>query len=224
MLNDVQLTCRQLGTSIYTYTQLQISSLQQAFTSTWEQLHDENIVTLVLCIIELLMTTFHNMCLVVLTLGVHGLLDSWLVASYMGMLFIIGFLQLHLEEPDKPFMAKILLAVFQKMLVRRNFCPIANTVFMQAPENIEVYLLGHEALDDPSKNVLVCFGFMPGTCSEKSGLNEWLLTAINICVYMSFLIHVVGRQKNDDPMNNKIELLQSMYFSMLVFDRVVKCK
>ena len=173
-----------------------------------------------------LISSFQNMCFQVLTLGVHGLSDCTTVALYMGMLFLISCLQAHIEQPVHKVKRKLLSAVFGKMLCPRNFCPIASTPFMRAPQNchknMQVQDVGFQLLEDNSKNVLVCAGLLPGTCTDETVINTWFLGAVNVCVFMSFMIHVCGRRVKQDKLDNKIELLENMYFCVLLVDRLVK--
>jgi hypothetical protein len=146
---------------------------------------------------NLLILCFQNMCLVVLTLGVNGNLDSTLVAEHIVMLFVICCLQAHIEHPDRSIAHKVLAGVFGKMLFPRNFCPIASTEFAKAPSNTEVETLNFQVLQNESRNVFICTGFLPGDCKDiNKGINRKIRLAIDICVRMSFFIHVcLGKKK-----------------------------
>jgi len=195
----------------------------QTIKSEVQKFYRDDFRKLVLLMLWPLMSIFHNMCFQVLTLGVHGLSDCTTVALYMGMLFLISCLQAHIENPGQKVQRKLLSAVFGKMLCPRNFCPIASTPFMRAPQNMEVQKdLGFQLLEDNSKNVLVCAGLLPGTCTDQTDINTWFLWAVNVCVFMSFMIHVRGRRVKQDKLDNKIEVLENTYFCVLLVDRWVK--
>jgi len=63
---------------------------------------------------------------------------------------------------------------------------------------------------------------LPGTCTDKTDINTWFLRAVNVCVFMSFVIHVCRRHSKQNKLDNKIELLENMYFYVLLVDRLVK--
>jgi hypothetical protein len=219
MIEDIKtlawMICRVVCKQIYHYRTLIRNKLLQLWAEDFREL--------VFLILRLLQAVFHDMCLQVLTLGVHARLDSTLVALYMCMLLLISCLQAHLETPDQVFLQKLWVAVFDKILCPRMFCPIASTAFMKPPKTVELgRTLGCPLLnDEASRNVLVCAGMLPGNCTDTTAVHTWFLWTINICVFLSFMRHVGGKM-SDSAQNRKIQFCENMYMFMLGADRLVK--
>ena len=144
-----------------------------------------------------LILCFQNMCLVVLTLGVHGYLERTVVFQHFFMLFVIFCLQVHIEDPKRSPVRKLLIVVFGKMLFPRNFCPTASTIFAKVPVNTTVEMMTFEKIDDDSRLALTCAGFLPGICTDANkNIHGNIRLAIDFCVFMSFFIHIVLANEN----------------------------
>ena len=123
------------------------------------------------------------------------------------MYFVIAFLQNYMDCLENTVDAAF------RLIVPRYFCPNSHTIFSNPPEITKATLaaLGYELQDRESEIMLICYGFLPGHCLEQNLHNTIFAFAIDICVLLSFLTHVVfAKPKEADKdahFENKLQTL-----------------
>jgi hypothetical protein len=137
---------------------------------------------------ELFKFIFMDMCSVAIVLGMHGKLDMVTSIIFMLMYFVIAFLPNYMDCLENTVDAAFC------VIVPRYFCPNSHTIFSKPPvlNTNTLRALGYALQDQESEIMLICYGFLPGDCPEQHHLHNTIFAfAIDFCVLLSFLTHVV---------------------------------